>query len=269
MIIGSVGIVFSLMMTSLCKEFYQFLLAQGILLGLSMALLVCPALALIGQYIKVKRGLALGIVISGSSLGGVIWPIAITQLLNKPSVGFGWTMRIIAFIMMPLLALCCLWCRPAPQTSSPLAQQQNSDSESQDQEKPAPSKIDYSYLRKPTVTLTCLAFFIIYFGMFSPFFYTTSYAVDQGFSSTLAFYTTSIINGASFFGRLLPGIVADRYGKFNCCFLATFFSGIIALCWTKATSVPGLVIFSAAYGFSSGVRIYPTPYLTWSRPEAV
>ena len=31
---GAIGTVFSIMMTSLCKEFYQFLLAQGILLGI-------------------------------------------------------------------------------------------------------------------------------------------------------------------------------------------------------------------------------------------
>ncbi|PLB44998.1 putative MFS monocarboxylate transporter [Aspergillus steynii IBT 23096] len=252
MIIGAVGMVFALMMTSLCKEFYQFLLAQGVLLGISMALLVCPMLGLVGQYIKVKRGLALGIVISGSSLGGVIWPIVINQLLKKPNVGFGWTMRIVGFIMMPLLALCCLWCRPPLETPSPTAHQPNADDSESQEQKADPQKTDYSFLRTPTVILTCVAFFIIYFGMFSPFFYTTSYSLEKGFSDDLSFYTTCIINGASFFGRLIPGILADRYGRFNCCFVATFFSGIIALCWTKATSVAGLVVFSAAYGFSSG-----------------
>lgn len=74
------------MMTSLCKEFYQFILAQGILLGVSLALLVCPMLALVSQYIKVKRGAAMGIVIAGSSLGGVIWPIVINKLLKKPNI---------------------------------------------------------------------------------------------------------------------------------------------------------------------------------------
>lgn len=252
-LIGSVGVVFSLMMTSLCKEFYQFILAQGVLLGISMALLVCPVLALIGQYIKVKRALAMAIVISGSSLGGVVWPIVLTQLLKKPNIGFGWTMRIAGFIMVPLLSLTCLWCRPPLESSSSMAQQPSSDdTKSKGEEKDTPEKTDYSFLRKPSVVLTCVAFFIIYFGMFSPFFYTTSYSVDHGFSSDLSFYTTSIINGASFFGRLLPGLLADRYGKFNCCFVATFLSGIIALCWTKATSVAGLVIFAAAYGFTSG-----------------
>ncbi|RAL06718.1 putative MFS monocarboxylate transporter [Aspergillus homomorphus CBS 101889] len=257
--VGSFGTVFSLMMTSLCHELYQFILAQGVLLGISQSLLTCPMIALVGQHIKVKRGFAVGIVISGSSLGGVIWPIAVNKLLQDPRIGFGWTMRIVAFIMIPLLAVSCLCCRPPAKplpAITPEFQAAAVDTEKSSprisQDQPPKPEHEPSILKNPSMHLTCLAFFIIYFGMFSPFFYTTSYAVAQGFSADLAFYTISIINGASLFGRILPGILADRYGRFNCCFVATFLSGIIALCWTKATSVAGLVVFSAAYGLASG-----------------
>ncbi|KAE8356054.1 major facilitator superfamily domain-containing protein [Aspergillus coremiiformis] len=253
--VGSLGTVFSLMMTSLCKEFYQFILAQGILLGISLALLACPMLALVGQHVKVKRGAALGIVLGGSSLGGVVWPIVINELLQKPTIRFGWTMRIVALIMIPLLSLSCICCRPPKTSPTPAQQPVSDDGEAIAAEEPSyPSvpKTDLSVLTKSSLQISCLAFFVIYFGMFSPFFFTTSYAVAEGFSTDLAFYTTSIVNGASFFGRVLPGILADQYGKFNCCIVFTFLSGIIALCWTKATSVGGLVIFSLAYGFTSG-----------------
>ncbi|ODM17037.1 hypothetical protein SI65_07436 [Aspergillus cristatus] len=248
---GSIGTVFAMMMASLCKELWQFILAQGILLGVSMALLVTPMLALVGQHIKVKRAAAMGIVIAGSSLGGVIWPIVIRELLQKPNLGFPWTMRISGFIMLPLLLISCICCRPAPTPQS--TQPTNEDQPASTSKEPkSPPKTDFSILKQPKMQLTCLSFFIIYFGMFSPFFYTTSYGIKMGFSDDLSFYTVSIVNGASFFGRILPGIVADKYGKFNCCIVATGFAGIIALCWTKATSVAGLVVWSAAYGFASG-----------------
>ncbi|CAI7579165.1 unnamed protein product [Penicillium bialowiezense] len=254
---GSLGMVFSLMMISLCQKFYQFLLAQGVLLGISMALATWPMLALVGQYIKVKRAAAMGIVLAGSSLGGVIWPIVIDRLLKNPNIGFPWTMRIVGFIMIPLLIFSCV---AAKSPDTPLTSIENrgpehtndekvvsSDEKRQDQKAQA-----LALVRQPALQLLCLAMFIIYFGMFAPFFYTTSYAVEMGFSTTFAFYTVSIVNGASFFGRILPGIIADRYGKFNCCILAAVSAGIIALCWTKVTSVAGLVLWSAAYGFASG-----------------
>ncbi|KAL3477280.1 major facilitator superfamily domain-containing protein [Aspergillus californicus] len=247
--VGSVGTVFSIMMASLCHEFYQFLLAQAVSMGIWMSMLVTPSIALVGQYIKVKRGAAMGIVISGSSLGGVVWPIVINELLKKESIGFGWTMRIVGFIMIPLLSIACLCCRP-PQSPVQIV-----DKETQAQTQTVPTKQrrpNFSILKSPVMRLSCLGFFIVYFGMFSPFFFTTSYAVQAGFSENMSFYTISIINGASMFGRVLPGIVADKYGRYNCCILFTFLSGVIALCWTKATSVAGLVIFCIAYGFTSG-----------------
>ncbi|KAL4941999.1 hypothetical protein BDV06DRAFT_235715 [Aspergillus oleicola] len=245
--VGSVGTVFSIMMASICHEFYQFLLAQGVSMGIFMSLLVAPSIAIVGQYVKVKRGAAMGIVIAGSSLGGVIWPIAINELLKNEAVGFGWTMRIVGFIMIPLLAAGCFFCRPP---KPPVT-----DAESftpQQPEKPSQRRPDFSILKKPEMQLMALGYFFICFGMFSPFFFLTSYAVSMGFSHDLAFYTVSIVNGASMFGRILPGMVADKYGRFNFCVIFTLLSGIIALCWTKATSVAGLVIFSAAYGFTSG-----------------
>ncbi|GAB1192769.1 hypothetical protein APSETT444_001965 [Aspergillus pseudonomiae] len=168
-------------------------------------------LALVGQHIKVKRGAALGIVLGGSSLGGVIWPIAINELLQKPHIGFGWTMRIVAFIMIPLLSVSCICCRPPKLSPTPTQRPASDDQEATiSKANPSVTKMDLSVLKKPSLQLSCLAFFIIYFGMFSPFFFTTSYAVTKGFSTDLAFYTISIVNGASFFGRVLPGIVADR-----------------------------------------------------------
>ncbi|KAL2870560.1 MCT family MFS transporter [Aspergillus lucknowensis] len=250
--VGSLGTVLSIMMSSLCHEFWQFLLAQGVLMGVSMSLLVVPMVALVGQYFKVKRGAALGIVIAGSSLGGVIWPIVINRLLKNKSVGFGWTMRIVAFIMVPLLTVTCLCCRPAPGTQNPKARVSDNESATPQETKQAKRLPDFSILAKPSVRLSCLGFVFVYFGMFSPFFFTTSYAVSQGFSADFAFYTVSIVNGASLFGRILPGIVADKYGRFNFCIIFTFLSGLIALCWTKATSVAGLAVFCVAYGFTSG-----------------
>lgn len=250
--------VFSLMMISLCHEFYQFVLAQGILLGISMALTTWPMLALVGQYVKKHRAAAMGFVIAGSSLGGIVWPIVVDRLIKVPSIGFPWTMRIIGFIMIPCLIVSCAAAKSPkvePVVSKEIGAEHQreaalADNAAKRQERSAAAR---ALFRKPSMQLTCLGVFILYFGMFSPHFYVTSYAVEKGFSPTLAFYTVSIVNGASFLGRILPGFVADRYGNFNCYVSATMISGIIALCWTKVTSVAGLVIWSAAYGFTSGV----------------
>src|ERR1700734_2029921 len=92
------------MMTSICISYYQFVLAQGILGGLSAGMTMSPAMAATGQYFNKKRAAALGMAIAGSSLGGVIFPIALGKMLYNPQLGFGWTVRICGFIMVALLA---------------------------------------------------------------------------------------------------------------------------------------------------------------------
>lgn len=257
---GSVGIVFCMMMISLCHSFWQFLLAQGVLLGVSTALATWPMVALVGQYFKRSRAAATGIVIAGSSLGGIIWPIVIDRLLNNTDLGFPWTIRILGFVMIPFLVFSCAAAKSPESTPTALETGPQGDDKVEVENKVAERKAAAKMLLKqPALQLTCLAMFMIYFGLFSPIFYLPSFAAEAGFSTTLAFYTASIVNGASFFGRVLPGFVADRYGKFNCMIIATMSSGVVVLCWTRATSVAGLVIWSAAYGFVSGVCAVDVP----------
>lgn len=245
--LGSTTTVFSIMMISLCKENWQFILAQGVLLGIGNTLLLCPAIALVGQSFKKQVALALGVTIAGSSLGGVIWPVVVHALLQKPNIGFGWTLRIAGFIMIPILVFSSIFSRP------PITPKKDLQDSKDNGTKPSRPAWDWSIVARKQTLFTAFGFFLIYFGMFMPFFYTTEYALAQGFSSNLSFYTVSIINGGSLFGRIIPGMVADKYGRFNLCIAMTAFSGIIALCWTTVTSVGGVVMFSLAYGFTSGV----------------
>ena len=56
-------------MISLCNEYWQIMLAQGIAYGIGAAALFLPPMVAVGQWFSTKRGLATGIVASGSSVG--------------------------------------------------------------------------------------------------------------------------------------------------------------------------------------------------------
>lgn len=224
-------------MTSLCREYYQFFLAQGLLLGIGLAFVILPTMATVPRYFVRHRGLALGIMIGGSSIGGVIWPIALRNLFVQ--VGFGWGVRIAAFIMLPLLAAACLTVRAPNETC-----------------KVSSPKPDFRILQNPVIIFLACGIFLIYLGLFSPFFYITSWTLEQGLDADMAFYMISIINAASLFGRIIPGHLADKYGAVNVMVVAAFSSGLTCACWTKATSMAGIVMLSLAYGFCSGVSYY-------------
>lgn len=85
-------------MTSLCHEWYQFFLAQGVLMGLGCALLYIPGMALVGRAFKKNRAIALAVTTCGAPTGGIIYTVIFQQLI--PRVGFGWTVRIMGFVML-------------------------------------------------------------------------------------------------------------------------------------------------------------------------
>lgn len=70
----SVLCVFSLCMTSLCHKYYQIILAQGIGFGFGACGIFVSAFVCAGQWFEKRRGLALGIVTAGSSLGTDLIP---------------------------------------------------------------------------------------------------------------------------------------------------------------------------------------------------
>jgi MFS family permease len=83
-------------MLSLTKphHYYQTFLSQGLGIGLGMGCLFLPGVSIVSQYFRARRSLAMGCVVAGASVGGVIWPITLNHLFND-SAGFAWGVRCV------------------------------------------------------------------------------------------------------------------------------------------------------------------------------
>lgn len=100
---GSFFLLLGVFMTSLCTEYWQLFLAQGICTGIGNGLLFCPTLALLSTYFSSRRAIAIGIGASGTATGGIVFPIIVQQLL--PKLGFPWTVRINGFVMLTIQSI--------------------------------------------------------------------------------------------------------------------------------------------------------------------
>jgi len=231
-ITGGVGFCVSCMFQSVCTKYWQFFLAQGLLQGLSLSALFSPCFPCVNHWFFKHRGLALGVVTSGSSVGGVIWPIAIDHLITN--VGFGWALRICGFIGLGLTigAAMMIRGRLPPRTGTEF--------------------FAFDLFRSPAYTIFCIGMFFIVFGIFFILFYLSSYGAIHGFSSNMIFYSVSILNAASFFGRILPGMAADSWGRYNIMIITGILSAVLTFVSIAAKDTASILVVGALYGFTSG-----------------
>lgn len=233
---AAVSYLFAIMMTSICTKYWHFMLAQGLLTGLTTGLVMFSAMSAVSQYFHKRRGAAIGFSIAGSSLGAVIFPVALSQLLNGSSIGFGWSVRICAFVMLPVLAFACvvIKARLAPRASNFF--------------------LGRAFL-DPMYDILIVSSFFLFVGMFIPLFYLPTYGIYRGMEERLASYLIAIVNSASIPGRIIPGVVGDKLGRMNALCAAGLSTAILIFCWPKAVSVAGIVVFAVVVGFTSGAII--------------
>ncbi|KAE8140530.1 major facilitator superfamily domain-containing protein [Aspergillus pseudotamarii] len=198
----------------------------------------------IPSWFSKKRGAVYGIVSSGSSIGGVIFPIMISKLMNI--IGFPWTMRICAFMILFLLVIATLTVK------SRLP--------------PNPRKLSKESLIRPFkesgMILLVAGFFILTFGIFVPMNYLVTAAMAGGMGRDLAEYLVAILNAGSLFGRLGAGIFADKIGSYNIFVVVTYIAGIIVLAlWIPASSNAGTIVFAVLFGFATGAYVALAPGL--------
>ncbi|XXG96376.1 hypothetical protein Hte_002658 [Hypoxylon texense] len=230
---GAVLYVLSIMLTSICSKYFHFVLAQGILGGLANGMVLNPAMAATSQYFQKKRGAAIGLAIAGSSIGGVIFPLALARMMNNTVLGFSWAVRIIGFIILALSIIICLLVKER----LPHRKQQ--------------FFLPRAFTEKQYIMVIAAGFFL-FLGMFGPYFFLPDYAIDRGFDPLSASYLVAILNGSSFPGRVIPGILSDKLGRFNMLALAGIVTSVLLFVWPQFVSRGAIYAFTVLYGLASG-----------------
>ncbi|KAM7194138.1 Major facilitator superfamily domain containing protein [Naviculisporaceae sp. PSN 640] len=237
-LVGSFLQVFGLMMMSLSTEYYQVLLAQGVCTSLGMSALYVPATALIATWFDKKRGLAYGVATSGSSLGGVIFPIMISRLI--PRVGFPWAMRCTGFLSMALLITANIFVK-SRQPPNP---------------KPVSQQVIFGPFRDIKLMLVNIGFLILTFGQFIPINFLVVEALSHGMKYELAHYLIATLNAGSLFGRIFAGILADVAGAYNTFISVSALAGVLVLVlYIPASSDAATFTFSVLFGAMAGAYI--------------
>ncbi|KAJ3868323.1 major facilitator superfamily domain-containing protein [Lentinula novae-zelandiae] len=235
---SGVIVVLSLFLLSFTQpqKIYQQFLCQSVLFSIGATFGFFPAIALMSHWFKMKMPYAVGCLVSGASLGGIIFPIMLNTLI--PRIGFGWTIRAIAFISLLCYLVAVLTIYPRRPT------------------KPLPrftQLLDFQGFKDPCYLFLALGCWFAVFSIWNPFFYVGLSAKMANPGSPLNEYYLAILCATSIVGRVSPGLIAFRVGRFNLLWISTFLSAtLIFALWYTSFSEVNLVTFVVLYGIAAG-----------------
>lgn len=235
----------AMFLLSLCTEYYQILLTQGVLIGLFNGLLYLPGLALVGRSFKKHRSIAMSITTCGAPTGGIIYTLMFEQLIAK--IGYAWTIRSMGFFMLGsyLLAFPLLLWRV--HNIGDLASGQ------------ARKLFDPTAFRDIPFWSYSSSNFFIFLGYMVPFVYLATYGQSHlHMSQSMSLNMIIIAQAASILGRLGAGYTAYKVGIMLPWITCAVSSGIFCIAWIGVTTEAGFIVISALYGGFSGALI-PLP----------
>ncbi|KAJ5465685.1 hypothetical protein N7530_009472 [Penicillium desertorum] len=236
---GSIGI------SNCQQEYYRIFLSFSVLGGISASRLFAPPLAAVGHWFKVRRGWTTGVACTAGGVGGCIFPLII--LFTAPRIGFTWAIRIIALVCAVTCSIACLSVR----TRLP--------------PKKAGPSLDFKALKDIKYASATLSVFFVEFAVFVPITYITSYTLHADFDQQMSYAVLVFLNLGAVFGRFLPGLVADRLGRFNVMIMSSFICSLFTLTlWLSGDLVEpdslGIVIsYAVLFGFWSRSAISIAP----------
>ncbi|KAI9313742.1 major facilitator superfamily domain-containing protein [Dichotomocladium elegans] len=248
MVIGAIVCPLGMVLSSVTTALGQLYVTQGLMIGLGGAFVFSPSLTLPSQWFTRNRGLATGIAVSGSGIGGV----ALSPMTERLIALYGYRMalRILGATYFGILVIAVVLAKsrylPPKSTSSSSFGLDNF--------------WDKSMASRKFLLLAIFSF-IVPFGYTGPFFLTPTYVTSVlGGTSAQGSAMLSVMSGMNSVCRISLGLLADRTGRLNTMFACTFLAGIFVMAiWEFSTTYSVFAVFSVLYGLTGGgfVSLFP------------
>ncbi|KAI1314741.1 hypothetical protein EDD11_001755 [Mortierella claussenii] len=269
-LLGTGVMTVALILASFATQVWQLYLTQGVLFGVGASLVYYPAIGAPSHWFDAKRGLALGLAVSGTGLGGLGLAPATQALID--GVGVGWTLRALALF-------CVIVCggasfliveresgKKVPEPARTITDAEIGQiTEKLSPEKKKPTGItgffaELKVFKNPQFLSLTFAEIAASVGFLIPMYYFQTYSVFIGLTPQNGALIAGLSSGASCLGRIVLGYTADRLPKtivVSCCAWMT--AGSILIIWTLSKSFGVYLLFALIYGFFAGGYVSLVP----------
>ena len=238
---GAVLLTIGLALASLATSLTAFQLLFGVVVGLGAAAIFAPLMACVTGWFETRRSLAVSLVSAGMGMA----PMTMSPLAAWLVQGHDWrtALQIIAALVAVVMLPLALLVRRPPA----LAQAATAAATGATQQ-PALS-VGQAMRSAPFLILVATSFLSCATHS-GPIFHTVSYAVTCGIPLMAAVSIYSLEGLAGMGGRLVFGLLGDRFGAARVLVLALLAQAIVVLGYGVARNLGGFYTVAALFGFT-------------------
>ena len=236
---GSTVLAASLALASQAGSILEFQLVFGILVGGATAAIFAPLMACVTGWFDTHRSLAVSLVSAGMGMA----PMTMSPLAGWLVTDYGWrsTLLILAAIAAAVMIPAALLIRRPPALASAEAGAQA------EAEAAAPSM--RQVMRSPLFIILLLMSFFSCATHSGPIFHTVSYAVTCGIPMIAAVTIYSVEGLAGMGGRIVFGVLGDRFGARQVLVAALLLQAVGVLGYAFVSELNGFYAVAVVVGF--------------------
>ena len=238
---GSLLLTTGLALASLATSLVAFQLLFGVVVGISAAAIFAPMMACVTGWFDTRRSLAVSLVSAGMGMA----PMTMSPLAAWLVQAHDWrtSLQIIAALVAIIMVPVALLVRRPP------ALAQAAPAAATDAAREPTLSVGRAMRSAPFLILV-LTSFLSCATHSGPIFHTVSYAVTCGIPLMAAVSIYSLEGLAGMGGRLVFGLLGDRFGAARVLVLALLAQAIVVLGYVYARELGSFYTVAALFGFT-------------------
>jgi MFS family permease len=240
-VIGTIALALGFVAAGRAASIAQFMIAQGVLIGVGSSVTFAPLLADTSLWFIKKRGLAIGIFASGNYLAGTIWPPVLVHFMQTA----GWRetyLGVALFCLITMLPLALVLRRRPPPLPVITVATQLAGSQ------PHPLGLPPALLQ----ILLIIAGLSCCVAMSMPQVHIIAYCGDLGYGPARGAQMLSLMLACGIVSRLTFGWISDRIGGLRTLLLGSGLQAFGLLLFVPFDGLASLYLISALFGLFQG-----------------
>lgn len=248
-LVGIAGQTIGYFLAAECTHFWQLFICQGVVPGFFFSFMFIPGTLVIATWFDKRKATAMGLVVSGAGLGGLVFSLALNAIIERTG-NQKWALRAVGIIALATSVFAATFMRPRAKKHVPYSTSLTWTFVRLS----ARVVFDFSVFGTYPMVVIGLWFGLCLLGYVIVLYTLASYATSVGLTHTQASNVLAVLNTMQAVGRPCMGNVGDYFGRTNtACALCLYIGTVLSALWLNAYSYATVIVLAVLVGGPVGV----------------